>query len=193
MKNPIEQLQIFWQKARRTKEPSADGLYLATVDETGRPHVRTVLVKSIGPEGIGFVTNATGPKAAQIKAHPYVEACIHWTKMEMQIRVAGEVVPMPVSELEALWKIRPREAQILYGLGISQSSVIPSYGFLIKQVLKKAKEWASLKAPPRAPNYIGFLIVPHRIEFLYYHSTRLSERHLFEKTSTGWKKTILAP
>ena len=193
MKHPIRQLEKCWNEARRKKDPVADCLYLATVDAASAPHVRTVLIKSIGENGIGFVTNATGPKAAQMKINSQVEACIHWPKLQIQIRVRGSVVAMPSETVEALWKIRPREAQILYGLGIPQSSPIPSYGYLMKQVLKKAKEWGSLKTPPRAPNYIGFLIVPERIEFLYYHSNRLSERHAFEKTPKGWQKIILAP
>lgn len=193
MKNPLKILVRLHQQALQKKDPTADYLLLATADAKGHAHVRTVLIKSIDQQGVGFVTNAKGRKVIHFKKNPRVECCMVWPSLKLQVRISGRVQPMPQKKIDALWKIRPREAQLLYHLGLQQSQPIPSYAYLKKEVAALAKQWKDKKILPTAPSYIGFIIHPIMIEFLHHNPTRLNLREFFHKTPRGWKKNILAP
>lgn len=192
MTNPINEFQKFWNLAHKKKEATADYLSLATVDAKGKPHVRTVLIKAIDKNGVSFVTQALGPKVKQMKLSR-VECCVAWPKLHLQVRLSGKVKPMPKKFLKILWGLRPREAQILYSLGIAQSSPIPSYEFLLNRVTGLAVQWRRKKKIPLSPYYVGFIVEPKTIEFLNHNPSRLNRRELYQKTSRGWRKTFLAP
>lgn len=193
MKNPIERLKIYWHLALKKREPTADYFLLASVDRRKRPHVRTVLIKTLDRKGIGFVTNRTGPKNLQFRTSSTVEGCIVWPKLKLQVRVAGKIKPMPKRIVAKLWRVRPRGAKLLYHLGLKQSAPIPSYEFLLKSVAALGKKWRDKKEIPLAPNYIGYILQPKAIEFLHHNPSRLNKRELFQKTARGWRKIILAP
>lgn len=193
MKNPLRQFRRLWLQSHRAKESTADYFLLASVDRQKKPHVRTVLIKTLDQNGIGFVTNRTGPKNEQFRLSSTVEGCIVWPSLALQIRVSGKIRPMPKTIIKKLWDKRPREAKILYHLGLKQSSKIPSYSFLLKSVATLQKKWRDKKTIPPAPNYIGYVLQPKAVEFLHHHPSRLNKRELYEKTARGWHKIILAP
>ncbi len=191
--SPLKQFNLYWKEALRKKEPNAEYLYFATADRKKRPHVRTVLIKTVDKKGVGFVTQSLGPKTGQMRQSKYVEACVNWPKMKMQIRLGGKVAPMSNSVVKKLWKKRPREAQLLYSLGIPQSSPIPSYEYLLRRLSALAVQWRGKRKIPLSKYYVGFVIEPEMIEFLHHSQARLNLREHYRKTSKGWMKTILAP
>lgn len=193
MTNPITQLTTCWHQAHRQKDPTADYFLLASVDRHKKAHVRTVLIKTLDQKGIGFVTNRTGPKNEQFRLSKMVEGCVVWPVLKLQVRISGKLKRMSKSQVEVLWNKRPREAKLLYHLGLKQSSPIPSYKFLLESVAKLEEKWKSKKQIPLAPNYIGYLLQPTVIEFLHHNPNRLNKRESYKKTLKGWKKVILAP
>ena len=191
--SPLKQFNLYWNLARRKKDLVADNLYLATIDSKNNPHVRTVLIKTVDKNGIGFVTQSLGPKIAQLKKTAIVECCVAWPKLHLQVRLRGGVKPMPKKLLKHFWNNRPRDAKLLYSLGLPQSSPIPSYEYLLHQVSALAVKWRRKKKIPLSPYYTGFVIDPKTIEFLHHNPSRLNKREFFEKTSKGWTRTCLAP
>ncbi|HEX5510610.1 MAG TPA: pyridoxamine 5'-phosphate oxidase family protein, partial [Actinomycetales bacterium] len=69
----------------------ANAMALATVDETGMPDVRLVLLKGLDPVGFTFFTNLGSAKAAQIAANPVASIALLWHPMYRQVRVRGVV------------------------------------------------------------------------------------------------------
>lgn len=193
MKNPSAKFRSLWHRAQRKKDQTSDYLMLATADAKGDPHVRTVLIKSVDARGVGFVTNRYGPKVRQFKKHHRVEGCVVWPSLTLQIRLSGKITPMPQAQVDRFWKMRPREAQILYSLGLKQSRPIPSYDYLKKKVAALARRWGDKKIIPPANTYVGYILRPTMIEFLQHNPTRLNLRECFQKTAKGWAKKILAP
>lgn len=191
--SPIAKLISYWRRAHHKKDPTADYFLLASVDRQKKPHVRTLLIKTLGRRGIGFVTNRTGPKNEQFKTSSVVEGCIVWPSLTLQVRVGGKIKPMPKGIVKQLWTKRPREAKLLYHLGLKQSSPIPSYPFLLRSVANLGKKWRNQKNISLAPNYIGYIVKPKMIEFLHHNPSRLNKRESYQKTSRGWIKMILAP
>lgn len=190
--SPLLKLSRWW-KAERKASTTADLMALATVDERGLPCVRTLFLKQIDAEGFHFVTQAMGPKAKQIADQNIVELCLNWPVKNVQVRVRGKAVRMGIAEIKSFWSKRERDAQILYSLGIAQSSEIPAYNFLQQEVAKKRNEWKDIKSIPYSPNYTGYIVKPSWIEILHHHSARLNKREKFTKRGKNWELTILAP
>lgn len=193
MKDPLPKFKSSWRHAIRRKDPTADYLMLATADAKGNPHVRTVLIKTVDADGVGFVTNASGCKVSHFKKHRRVECCVVWPSLMLQVRLSGRVMRMPQKTVDRLWKMRPREAQVLYHLGLKQSQPIPSFDFLKKKVGILAKKWSGKKNIPTSPNYVGYILKPTMIEFLHHSPARLNLRESLQKTSRGWTCKVLAP
>ncbi|MBI2342890.1 MAG: pyridoxal 5'-phosphate synthase [Deltaproteobacteria bacterium] len=193
MRTPLEQTATYWKEARKKKDAAAETMALATVDGEGIPAVRTVLVKGIDVRGFHFVTRARSPKVAHIAAQPLVELCIHWASLKVQIRSRGRVHPMPDDEVESLWRPRPRDAQLLYHLEFAQSALIPSTHYLLQQLADARRRWRGEKVIPRSPWYVGYIIEPLWIEFLYHSLIRLNRRERHTWDGRAWIVTYLAP
>lgn len=192
MPNPVSAFKKFWCEARRRQDPCADYIALAT-SAKGKPQVRTVLLKTLDRQGAGFVTQSLGPKGRLLRKNPFVSGCIVWPTLSLQVRFTGRTKPMSRSVLEKLWKNRPREAKLLYHLGIPQSSRIPSFAHLLKEISKLEKVWRGKKRIPLSPHYVGFIIGMETVEFFHHHPARLNRREFFRKTSKGWVESCLAP
>lgn len=192
-KNPIAWCAARWKAAQRTGDPCADLLQLATVADDGGAAVRVVLLKHLSPRGVGFVTNAFGPKVAQWKQQPLVEACCYWPSSGVQVRLRGKIAPMSGYELDALWRARTRDAQLVYHMDLPQSSPIAGPAFLTQRLARTTAEWKTVAQLPRAPSYTGYLLVPTQIELFLHSPIRLNQRIRYKKIAAGWKSQWLAP
>ena len=47
--------------------------------------------------------------------------------------------------------------------------------------------------PPRPPNWGGYRVLPHAIEFWQGRRSRLHDRIRFARSGDGWKRERLAP
>lgn len=193
LKNPLTYIATRWKAAMHTSVPGADYLALATVDTKGAPSVRTVLVKKIDARGVHFVTQAQGNKVQHFAKRKTVEALLQWPGFALQVRLRGRVIPMPTRDIEHWWRVRTRDAQILYHAGLPQSSPIPSFQFLLDHIATETARWENTKRIPRAKSYIGFIIVPEWIELLHHTPNRIYERIRYARTATTWRPQTLAP
>lgn len=90
--NPHEQF-LGWLNhalAANLHEPYA--MSLATASASGRPHVRTVLLRGATEAGYDFYTNYDSQKGIDLAENPYAELLFYWPSLERQVRVGGHVV-----------------------------------------------------------------------------------------------------
>ena len=89
-----------WMKDAVAKEPNdPNGMALATVDETGMPDLRMVLLKDAGPGGFVFYSNLGSAKGRQLAANPKAALLFHWKSLRRQVRVRGTVTPTTPEEI----------------------------------------------------------------------------------------------
>ena len=89
-----EPLALFqeWYEAAKLSEPSdPNAMSLSTVDTSGMPNVRMVLLKDLDRRGFTFYTNLESAKGIELLATPKAAACFHWKSLRRQIRVRGPV------------------------------------------------------------------------------------------------------
>lgn len=191
--DPLRWCALRWKQATRKKDAGADLLHLATVDLDGGAAVRVLLLKACDRQGFGFVTNAMGAKVTQWEQQPIVAASLYWGTLGIQIRIRGTIKPMLSKDIDALWRPRPRDAKLVYHMGIAQSAPISGPQFLATQFRRTEKEWRDCTDIPRAPTYVGYTIVPQQIELFHHSTIRLNQRIRYTKTRAGWKTQWLAP
>jgi pyridoxamine 5'-phosphate oxidase len=181
-----------WLAEATASEPSdANAMSLATVDETGMPDVRMVLLKGFGEDGFVFYTNLGSRKGRELAAAPKAALCFHWKSLRRQVRVRGKVEPVTPEEADAYFATRPRLAKI--GAWASkQSEPLESRLALEKAVALTTARYA-VGDVPRPPHWSGFRIVPVEIEFWRDGAFRLHDRARFTRAGNGWTKATLYP
>jgi len=190
-KDPIIQFENWFQDARNAGILEPNAMSLATVDNTGQPTLRTVLLKYFDEHGFVFFTNYESRKAQNIEAHPQAAALFPWIGLNRQVSVQGKVRRISTAESFKYFSSRPRESQI--GAWVSdQSKAINSRGLLEQKLAEMKRKFGDGKIP--LPSFWGgYQIVPERIEFWQGRPHRLHDRFEYLKRESGWATQRLQP
>lgn len=193
-KDPVK-LFSDWLEAATDKElndPTA--MSVATVDASGMPNVRMVLLKDVDENGFVFYTNFESQKGEELLTNPKAALCFHWKTLRRSVRVQGIVERVSEEEADAYFASRPKDSQI--GAWASrQSRPLKGRFELETEVAKFGAKYALTKVP-RPPHWSGFRVRPVRIEFWRDRWFRLHDRLRFEReddASGNWKTERLFP
>ncbi len=193
-----------WVDAARTRQldrgdvPEPLSIAVATVDATGQPDVRTVLMRFLDERGPGFVTSLDSAKSRQLREVPKAAATLTWPAMFRAVRFRGAVEPLAATELDAYFAGRPRGSQI--SAWVSHQSQ-PVEG---REALEQA--WAETEARfagqevPRPPAWGGWRIVCDALEVWAGRRNRLHDRFRWTRVGEGgldepgaWRRERLQP
>jgi pyridoxamine 5'-phosphate oxidase len=189
--DPIAQFGTWFVQATEMKLPEPNAMTLATVDTSGMPLQRTVLLKSYDAAGFVFFSNYESRKARHIVENPQVSLLFSWITLERQVIVQGTVEKISTAESLQYFSSRPRESQI--GAWVSQQSeVIPSRQYLMEKLTALRERFADGEIP-LPPFWGGYRVVPRTIEFWQGGPARLHDRFLYRCEAGAWKMTRLSP
>lgn len=181
-----------WFQEAVAKEPNdANAMALATVDETGLPDVRMVLLKDVDPSGFVFYSNMESAKGVELAGQPKAALLFHWKSLRRQVRIRGTVTPTTAEEADAYFATRARPAQ-LGAWASEQSRTLPDRLALEKRIAEVGLRFGLGKVP-RPPHWSGFRVAPQSIEFWRDRPFRLHERLVFERAEGGWTTRRLFP
>jgi pyridoxamine 5'-phosphate oxidase len=191
--DPIAHARALLEERRRTEPTDATAAALATVDASGRPSARMVLLKGIDARGFVFFTNHGSRKAHDLAAKPVAALCLHWPRAAEQVRVEGRVERVSDAESDAYFASRPRGSQI--GAWASrQSATLPSRDALLERVREIEARFEG-RDVPRPEFWGGYRVVPDRIEFWHGQESRLHDRVVYarDEGGDGWRVERLYP
>ncbi|XP_036341676.1 pyridoxine-5'-phosphate oxidase isoform X1 [Rhagoletis pomonella] len=180
VKEPITLFREWLEEALKTEEllePNA--ACLATVNRDGKPSNRFVLLKDVTDDGFRFFTNYGSHKAQDIACNPNVAMTLYWLPLRRQIRIEGVAEQIPKADSLAYFHQRPRASQI-GALASEQSTRIPSRQHLDK-IEREIKDKLGPNGEVPLPNWGGYLIRPHTIEFWQGQTDRLHDRIQFRR------------
>jgi pyridoxamine 5'-phosphate oxidase len=89
--DPVAQFSTWFAQATKLGVHEPNAMTLATVDETGMPYQRTVLLKYYDQDGFVFFTNYESRKARQMAVNPKVSLLFPWLILERQVIIQGTV------------------------------------------------------------------------------------------------------
>jgi pyridoxamine 5'-phosphate oxidase len=192
--DPIARFIALFDEVRRTPReilPEPTAFALGTVDPTGQPSVRIVLLKTVDERGFVFYTNFESRKGRELLASKKAALCFHWQHIETQVRIEGDAERVSDAEADAYFSSRPRGSQI--GAWASQQSrAIAKEGDLEAAVADVGARYANVTVP-RPPHWSGFLVRPRRMEFWKGMPSRLHVREVFTLAQGVWTEERLYP
>jgi len=190
--DPFALSRQWLSKAEQSEINDPNAATLATVDATGHPNARVVLIKAIEDDRFVFYTNYDSQKAREITQSGQAAMNIHWKSLRRQIRIRGSVARIGASLSDAYYASRPLGSRI--GAWASkQSQPLKSKSQLVKAVaLATAKHGPN---PARPGHWGGFMITPYEIEFWADAPFRLHDRFRWTRPDplNNWKITRLSP
>jgi pyridoxamine 5'-phosphate oxidase len=191
--NPIDQLAEWLAEAEQAGVYEPNAFVLGTIDATGKPTARTVLLKGISQAGFFFATNYKSRKGQALAANPNVTMVFGWYSQHRQVLVEGVARKVDAAESDAYFASRPRDSQIATAAS-QQSQPIRDRAALEVEFQKTAESFAGVDVT-RPEQWGGYRIEPTRIEFWKGRSNRLHDRIVFERLSVGqpWQVTRLQP
>jgi pyridoxamine 5'-phosphate oxidase len=190
-RDPMVQFQQWFDQAIAADLLEPNAMTLATVDATGQPSARIVLLKAIEPQGFTFFTNYSGRKGQELAANPKAALVFWWGELERQVRIEGNVAPISAEESDAYFHSRPIGSQ-LGAWASAQSQVIPSREVL-EDRLEALKTQYEGQVIPRPAHWGGYRLTPQAIEFWQGRSNRLHDRLLYSRDGDTWQRERLAP
>ena len=188
---PLLEIHSWIQEAAEVGVALPHAMNIATIDKTGQPSSRMVLLKSLSDKGLVFFTDYDGKKGKQILDNNKVALNFWWAKTNKQIRIEGSCVKVSEDESDEYFQQRPRGSQISATTS-HQSAVINSYEELVHKAKALETEYLE-KQLPRPNRWGGFLVKPELIEFWTDQKNRLHKRKVYILKENSWKNFLLSP
>jgi pyridoxamine 5'-phosphate oxidase len=184
-------------EAGKTEPNDPNALALATVDETGLPNVRMVLLKGFDERGFVFYTNFESQKGVELLASRKAAMCFHWKSLRRQVRVRGDIEIVTDAEADEYYATRPRQSRI--GAWASRQSRPLEGRFALEKAVAEYGLRYAVGEIPRPPHWSGFRLKPVSIEFWHDRPFRLHDRLEFRRVpdsapdGNSWTKVRMYP
>jgi pyridoxamine 5'-phosphate oxidase len=190
--NPIEQFNRWMQQTVDAKLPDPNAMTIATVDASGQPSQRIVLLKQLDDRGFVFFTNLNSRKAQELKQNPKISLHFPWYFLERQVKICGIAEQLSTAEVLKYFVTRPRDSQL--GAWASQQSRPISSRALLLQQFESMKNKFSKGEIPVPDFWGGFRVKPHQIEFWQGGAARLHDRFQYTlQPDKSWTIERLEP
>jgi pyridoxamine 5'-phosphate oxidase len=189
--DPIALFGEWLQEAAASEPNDPNAMALASVDESGLPDVRMVLLKGFDARGFVFYTNYESAKGREILSHPKAAAVFHWKSLRRQVRLRGAVSQVAGAEADEYFATRSRGSRI--GAWASQQSRPLESRFALEKAVAKYTAKFAIGEIPRPAYWSGFRIDPVEMEFWSDGAFRLHDRIRFTREGEGWTKARLYP
>ena len=187
---PVEQFEQWFSEYEKMGSVDYNAMVLSTINNSGAPVSRVVLLKGLHNGGFEFYTNYDSHKGQDIEKEPRVALNFFWPLLERQVRVEGVAHKLTQAESDQYFNSRPLGSR-LGAWASPQSRVIRDRGFLENRLEEVTEKYG--EQVPRPANWGGYRVMPQRVEFWQGRRNRLHDRLVYLKAGNNWKIERLAP
>jgi len=190
--DPFAIVRAWMDEAVESEINDPNAIALATVDASGLPNARMVLLKDVEDDAFVFYTNYGSAKAAELDHAEKAAFVMHWKSLRRQIRVRGLVEKEDGPLADDYYVSRSLKSR-LGAWASDQSQPLDSRATLMAKVAKVTAQHGT--SPARPPFWGGYRIMPVEIEFWADGAFRLHDRFRWSRENPGsdWHVTRLNP
>ncbi len=192
LSEPTELFTEWFNEAKKTEINDPNALALGTIDKSGYPNVRMVLLKDFNKSGFVFYTNFNSNKGKSINENPKISMCFHWKSLLRQIRIVGTAEKVTDQEADNYYNSRSYGSRI-GAWASNQSSIIKNREELKKSINKFKDIYKDENNVPRPEHWSGWRLKHQEVEFWLDGESRIHERLKYIKDNDSWKKILLSP
>ena len=189
--DPFVQFGLWFKTVHDLDVLDANAMTLATASEDGQPSARIVLLKHYDADGFCWYTDSRSHKGRDLAANPRAALLFHWRDISRQVRIQGQVSPLPAEAAESYFHSRP-EGSRFSAASSHQSSVVANRAAL-EDAVERLREAHPDGQVPRPEAWIGYRLVPDYFEFWQGRANRLHDRIAYQPDGDGWTRQRLSP
>lgn len=191
--NPFNIFAEWLSEAEKSEPNDPNAMSLATVDKSGMPNVRMVLLKGFDDSGFVFYTNFESAKGVELLSAEKAALCLHWKSLRRQVRVRGMIEKVSDAEADAYFQSRARGSRI--GAWASKQSRELESRFALEQEVARFTAKFAIGEIPRPEHWSGLRLKPESIEFWRDQKFRLHDRLVFTRAqeTDHWETKKLYP
>lgn len=190
--NPFAQFDKWFKEAISAKLEEPNAMTIASVDETGAPNIRVVLLKSWDERGFVFFTNYESNKAKELAQNPNIATSFLWLGLERQLKILGKVEKISAVESLKYFLSRPSDSRL--GAWVSQQSKVITSRSLLESKFDEMKRKFSKGQIPLPSFWGGYRIIPTLFEFWQGRPSRLHDRFQYKLLNDkSWQIDRLSP
>lgn len=105
--DPIELFLQWLDDAIASGERQPHGMTFMTLDESGRPIGRVLILKDVDADGFHVSTHRTSRKGLQLDRDPRAAMLFWWKERGRQVRLNGTITPVSEEASQRDWESRP--------------------------------------------------------------------------------------
>jgi pyridoxamine 5'-phosphate oxidase len=190
---PFALFRAWFAEAEADEPNDPNAMALATVDASGLPNLRMVLLKGYDEAGFVFYTNTESAKGRELGGAAKAALLFHWKSLRRQVRIRGPVERVTDAEADAYFATRPRGSRI--GAWASKQSRTLESRFALEKAVAVETARFAVGDIPRPAHWTGFRVRPVEIEFWEDRPFRLHDRLVFRRAHEAdpWTSARLFP
>lgn len=164
---------------------------LSTVDRSGTPDARMLLIKDVTDDGWWFSGDDRSPKGRQLDATPAAALTVYWRELGRQVRVRGPVLAGPPEVCARDFRERSVFARAVASTG-HQSEVLTDsaeYDDLVRGRLTALEHDPDLVSP----YWTAWCVAAEAVEFWQADPGRRHLRYRYRRAGDRWVTEELHP
>jgi pyridoxamine 5'-phosphate oxidase len=187
--DPIQLLHHRIEEAERLGIVEPKAFVLSTVDLSGKPSSRAVLIKAVDSTGIVFASSELSKKGQDLHQNPMVAGTLWWKEIDQQINFCGHASKLDASISDELFSKRPREARAIAAVSIQSAPLID------EDALREMRDKLVQQPDPiKRPNaWHAYHIAIEAIEFFHFSKVRFHSRLRYDLKNGSWIHHRLQP
>ncbi|MEP1444283.1 MAG: pyridoxamine 5'-phosphate oxidase [Hyphomicrobiales bacterium] len=186
--NPNAIFESWYAEAQSSEINDPNAMALSSIDLSGMPNVRVVLLKARDARGFVFYTNLESQKGREVLQSGKAAANFHWKSLRRQVRIRGLIEGVTDAEADEYFASRSRLSR-LGAIASQQSRPLDSRETMMREVERLDKLYPDENIP-RPSHWHGTRILPLYLEFWQDGEARLHDRFVFQRETIDqeWTK-----